>query len=282
MEKCRSGHNGTDSKSVLLRKLGPWVRIPPSPPNGGKMRDFFKARLSAFIAFGIVLIALLFTIFFMVRYEFEGEKNMPFEVEKILVISGADASEKETNEANMKWNVDINQFNDIYVLFKKNDANNKGERISEVRIENLTIKNAPKKGEIKMYKPSEDENKKFDYGENSAVDGKLVFTGDDETKNSSLKINRDGGTVKVRIANTKVGEYVSNEGEEINYDGTLIAKTDSTLEDLKADIQFDIVLVTDKLTYRATITTEIPVGNIVESGVSQKNIDVKNIVFKRE
>jgi hypothetical protein len=246
------------------------------------MRDFFKARLSAFIAFGIVLIALLFTIFFMVRYEFEGEKNMPFEVEKILVISGADASEKETNEANMKWNVDINQFNDIYVLFKKNDANNKGERISEVRIENLTIKNAPKKGEIKMYKPSEDESKKFDYGENSVVDGKLVFTGDDETKNSSLKINRDGGTVKVRIANTKIGEYVSNEGEEIQYDGTLIAKTDSTLEDLKADIQFDIVLVTDKLTYRATITTEIPVGNIVESGVSQKNIDVKNIVFKRE
>ena len=246
------------------------------------MRDFFKARLSAFIALGIVLIALLFTIFFMVRYEFEGEKNMPFEVEKILVVSGADASEKETNEENMKWNIDINQFNDIYVLFKKNNEYNKGERISEVRVENLVVKNAPKKGEIKMYKPSEDENNKFEYNENSAVDGKLVFQGDDETKNSNLKISREGGTIKVRIANTKVGEYVSNEAEEIKYDGTLIAKTDSTVEDLKADIKFDIVLVTDKITYRATITTEIPVENIVESGVSQKNIDVKNIVFKRE
>ena len=133
-----------------------------------------------------------------------------------------------------------------------------------------------------MYKPSEDENKKFEYNENSAVDGKLVFTGDDETKNSSLKISRDGGTIKVRIANTKVGEFVSNEGEEIQYDGTLIAKASSTIEDLKADIKFDIVLVTDKLTYRATIETEIPVGDIVESGVSQKNIEVKNIVFKRE
>ncbi len=246
------------------------------------MRDFFKARLSALIAFGVVLIALVFTVFYMVQYEIEGEKNMPFEVEKILVISGADASEKETNEENMKWNVDINQFNDIYVLFKKNDANNKGERISEVRVENLVVKNAPKKGEIKMYKPSEDENKKFEYNENSAVDGKLVFTGDDETKNSSLKISREGGTIKVRIANTKIGEFVSNEGEEIQYDGTLIAKASSTIEDLKADIKFDIVLVTDKLTYRATIETEIPVGNIVESGVSQKNIEVKNIVFKRE
>ena len=246
------------------------------------MRDFFKARLSAFIALGIVLIALIFTIAIMIQYEIEGEKNMPFEVEKILIISGADASEKESNEENMKWNIDINQFNDIYVLFKKNDEHNKGERISEVRVENLTVKNAPKKGEIKMYKPSEDENKKFDYNENSTVDGKLVFTGDDETKNSNLKISRDGGTIKVRIANTKVGELVSNEGEEIQYDGTLIAKTDSTLDYLKADIKFDIVLVTDKITYRATIETEIPVGNIVESGVSQKNIEIKNIVFKRE
>ena len=246
------------------------------------MRDFFKARLSAFIALGIVLIALIFTIAIMIQYEIEGEKNMPFEVEKILIISGADASEKESNEENMKWNIDINQFNDIYVLFKKNDEHNKGERISEVRVENLTVKNAPKKGEIKMYKPSEDENKKFDYNENSTVDGKLVFTGDDETKNSNLKISRDGGTIKVRIANTKVGEFVSNEGEEIQYDGTLIAKTNTTLDDLKADIKFDIVLVTDKITYRATIETEIPVGNIVEFGVSQKNIEVKNIVFKRE
>ena len=246
------------------------------------MRDFFKARLSAFIALGIVLIALIFTIAIMIQYEIEGEKNMPFEVEKILIISGADASEKESNEENMKWNIDINQFNDIYVLFKKNDEHNKGERISEVRVENLTVKNAPKKGEIKMYKPSEDENKKFDYNENSTVDGKLVFTGDDETKNSNLKISRDGGTIKVRIANTKVGEFVSNEGEEIQYDGTLIAKTNTTLDDLKADIKFDIVLVTDKITYRATIETEIPVGNIVEFGVSQKNIEIKNIVFKRE
>jgi hypothetical protein len=246
------------------------------------MRDFFKARLSAFIAFGIVLIALIFTVAIMVQYEIEGEKNMPFEVEKILVVSGADASEKETNEENMKWNIDINQFNDIYVLFKKNNDYNKGERISEVRVENLVVKNAPKKGEIKMYKPSEDENKKFEYNENSAVDGKLVFQGDDETKNSNLKISREGGTIKVRIANTKVGEYVSNEAEEIKYDGTLIAKTDSTVDDLKADIKFDIVLVTDKITYRATIETEIPVGNIIESGVSQKNIEIKNIVFKRE
>ena len=246
------------------------------------MRDFFKARLSAFIAFGVVLIALIFTVAIMVQYEIEGEKNMPFEVEKILVVSGADASEKETNKDNMKWNIDINQFNDIYVLFKKNNDYNKGERISEVRVENLVVKNAPKKGEIKMYKPSEDENKKFEYNENSAVDGKLVFQGDDETKNSNLKISREGGTIKVRIANTKVGEYVSNEAEEIKYDGTLIAKTDSTVDDLKADIKFDIVLVTDKITYRATIETEIPVGNIVESGVSQKNIEIKNIVFKRE
>ena len=69
------------------------------------MRDFFKARLSAFIAFGVVLIALIFTVAIMVQYEIEGEKNMPFEVEKLLVVSGADASEKETNEENMKWNI---------------------------------------------------------------------------------------------------------------------------------------------------------------------------------
>ncbi len=246
------------------------------------MRDFFKARLSAIIALGVILVALIFTVAFMIQYDIEGEKNMPFEVEKILVVSSADASEKESNEENMKWNIDINQFNDIYILFKKNDEYNKGERISEVRVENLTIKNTPKKGEIKMYKPSENENVMFDYNEKSAVDSKIVFQGDDETNNSNLKISRDGGTIKVRIANTKIGEFVSNEAEEINYDGTLLAKTDSTLEDIKALVKFDVVLSTDKLTYRATIETEIPVGNIIENGVSQKNIDVKNIVFKRE
>ena len=36
-----------------------------------------------------------------------------------------------------------------------------------------------------------------------------------------------------RAANTKVGEYVSNDDAEIAHNGTLITKTNATLDDLK-------------------------------------------------
>ena len=60
------------------------------------------------IAFGIVLSI-------MIKYTQEGETNMPFNLSEIIVVSSAEGIDKAENPDNNKWNLDIMQYNDIYL-----------------------------------------------------------------------------------------------------------------------------------------------------------------------
>ena len=74
----------------------------------------------------------------MLRYMVEGEKNMPFNLNKIIVISSSDGIDKD-NQGNSKWAFDINQNNDFYFYIEKNENFEKQETIKSIFIDNIEI-----------------------------------------------------------------------------------------------------------------------------------------------
>ena len=74
-----------------------------------------KETIKLIIAVTILALVLLGVAIAMIKYEVEGETNMPFTLKKIQTISSAEATTKSENPENYKWKIDINQYNDIYI-----------------------------------------------------------------------------------------------------------------------------------------------------------------------
>ena len=53
---------------------------------------------------------------YLKNYDENGEKNLPFNISKISIISTSEGIDK-TSETENKWAFDINQNNDIYICF---------------------------------------------------------------------------------------------------------------------------------------------------------------------
>ena len=91
----------------------------------------------------IIVVIIIFAILsvagiLILRYQVEGESNIPFEISKISIIETVEGIEKE--EATEKWNFNVNQNNDIYIYIEKNSDYNKTEIIEDVEISNINIK----------------------------------------------------------------------------------------------------------------------------------------------
>ena len=107
----------------------------------------------------ILFVTAIFSIvgLIMLKYEVEGETNMPFEVSKIIIVSTAEGI--EANQEVSTWNFNLMQNNDIYIYISKNDNYGKTELINEVTVENLKVESNAKVGEICFFK----QNNKNEY-----------------------------------------------------------------------------------------------------------------------
>ena len=239
-----------------------------------------KLKLAVTLAFIVIAFGIAITI--MLKYSQEGETNMPFNLSEIIVVSSAEGVTKEENPDNYKWNLNIMQYNDIYLQIAKNEDYDKNAYIESVTIENFSFTN-PKIGNTRVYMPNSTEGSLFSYDNSYLIQRSLTYKGAENSDTKTLKISSQGGMVLFRAANTEVGEYVSNDDAEISHNGTLITKTDATLEDLKYTISFDIVIETNIAKYRGNVSLELPCGDILTEGTSQLDQkDCSNIVFKRE
>ena len=84
------------------------------------MNKIVKEKLKEALVLFIIIIAFGSVLAIMLKYENEGEVNIPFKLTEMLVISSVDETEKEENPENYKRNLNINQYNDIYLKFEKN------------------------------------------------------------------------------------------------------------------------------------------------------------------
>ena len=95
------------------------------------------------IIFAILFIAGIISL----KYNVEGEGNPPFNLSKISIISNIDGTDTEDTEN--KWNLEVNQNNDIYLYIKKNENYKYTETISSVVINNF---NCPTLGDFTILK----------------------------------------------------------------------------------------------------------------------------------
>lgn len=89
----------------------------------------------AVILFGLGLIIL--------KYNVEGETNMPFKLGKVRIVSSSEGVDKAPGEN--KWSFDINQNNDFYIYIERNNKYNKQEAIKSIVIDNINVQKIKKK-----------------------------------------------------------------------------------------------------------------------------------------
>ena len=134
----------------------------------------------------IIIIMLFILGIIVLRYNVEGETNMPFNLSKITIISSSEGIDKDSGEN--KWAYDIAQNNDIYIYIEKNKRYTREEVIKSVNISNINISKEMQKGEITLYKPDQSsKNIIFKNSEENKVD-QIEYIGDMESSIQQMKI----------------------------------------------------------------------------------------------
>ena len=231
------------------------------------------------IILGIIAIILIIAGIIMLRYQVEGETNLPFELSKMIVISTAESKEIDKVD-NLKWNFSINQYNDIYLQFDKNEEYKKNTNIKNITLENFNIEKNNKKENIKLYRANSEG--KIIEDEAHLINNTLTYKGDKETKLDELNISNQGGIILLRSVNENVCEVRNNE-ETILHDGTLLSKGNANIEELQYKLSFDIIIETNKdIKYKGTINIDLPTGNVQTEGKTQiEKTDFSDVIFKR-
>ena len=229
----------------------------------------------------IIIIGIAFTaLMFILKYDETGEINMPFMVNKISVISTVDGQDVENPQA--KWDLRVNQNNDIYIYIEKNNNYNKTETISTVKIDNLRVEKNSNVGEIKFYRQSQDEKQLYKNIEENVFES-LEYKGSKSSNSKKLEISNQGGIIEFRCANNNIGVYKSDEDSEINHE-ELLKKININEEDLYGNIYFDLTIKLDsgKIFKAESIKITIPNSDLILNGKVGKEHDfTEKIIFKR-
>ena len=231
------------------------------------------------VILGIIVLILIIAGIIMLRYQVEGETNLPFELSKMIVVSTAESNEIEA-AADTKWNFSVNQYNDIYLEIQKNDEYTKNTNIKNITFENFVIEKNSGAENIKLYRANSEGKVVED--EAHLVGNSLTYKGEKETNLDELKISNQGSIILLRSVNQNVCEVRSND-EEIIHDGTLLAKGNTNSEDLNYKLSFDIIIETSRnIKYKGTITIDLPTGDVQTQGKTQlEKTDFSDVIFKR-
>lgn len=179
-----------------------------------------------------------------------------------------------------KWNLSLIQNNDIYIDIIKNKNYGKEEIINKIVIDNFKIEDEPKKGKIKIYRP-DSESLSFTNKEEYKVENEIEYKGAEKSDLNNLEIANQGGLIILRYVNEDLGNYKTDE-EEIIHDGTLLGKIGLTNEEIEFKVSFDISIeLNSGKKYKANANIEMPTGNLIGEGTTNKQINGNEIVFKR-
>ena len=236
-------------------------------------------KKSLFLAFILIIITIVFSI--VVRYNVEGEKTIPYSLEKILITCHVDANDNENQSEDSLWNIDLKEDNNIYIYIKKNNKDTK-ETIKSIKINNFNILEDPKYGNIKIYRPTGDlgtelyKNSVQDY-----LKSEIIYTGARVDTLKDLEIRNEGGMISFRVSLEDLGNFTSNEG--VTYDGSLLSKLGITNSDMKFRISFDLNITLDNdISFIGTIYLDLPCGDIINETEPYLEItDFDDIIFKR-
>ena len=234
----------------------------------------------------VMIIVIIFAILFVsgiiiLRYNVEGETNMPFSLTKIILISQVDGTETQPVDVNNRWAFNILENNDIYLYIDKNSDYTEQETIKSVKIDNINLVKAPNIGVSKFYRPDVSQETAMFVNNQENECTSLEYVAESKSDIKNMKISNQGGIVAFRYGIQDIGTYEGND-QEVNYT-ELLKKASIAEENLKANLQFDFTILLDSgKSFQTTITLDLPVDNIVEQGTTSQEItDVEQYIFKR-
>lgn len=242
------------------------------------IKDLINKKYFRRVMVTTIIAIILFAIgMFILKYNIEGETNIPFTISKIAIISSGEGIDKETTDT--KWAFDVYQSNDVFLYLDKNDSYGKTEIIKNVKIDNIQI-NAERKDNIKIYKPEEkEENVIFKNKEENIVQN-LEYLGEIQSNLKQMKISNQGGIIAFRCSNNNLKQFVTND-EEINHE-ELLKKAEVKKEELDIKITFDLALQLEAgKKYKTTVNLELPLEDVIEKGIASKEITELNIKWER-
>ena len=240
-----------------------------------------KQTIKLVIAIFALVLVITFALIIMMKYEVEGETNMPFKLSKIMIIGTAEGVEKE--ESDLKWDFSIYQNNDIYFYIDQNEETAQEDLlIKNIEISNIQVTKAPQKGTIQTYMPNSEAGRLYSYDEQFLVQDSLTYKGASQSSSTNLEIGSKGGTAWIRFSNTAIGDYSSDKDEEIVHDGSLLEKIKATKEEISFEISFDFMIETTENKYKANINLQLPTGDLAaEKTCYLEKTDMSDIIFKR-
>jgi len=244
-----------------------------------KLKNLVEKKIFHICVIVTIIVILLFILGFVIlKYNVEGEKNMPFGLSKISIISTSEGVDKPAEES--RWAFDVYQSNDIYIYIDKNKEYEKTELIKSVVVDNIQIESKNNEN-VKIYKPDLNEEKLIFKNKDENIISSLEYVGSDESDLKNLRISNQGGIVAFRCSNNNLAEYKSNE-EEINHH-YLLKKANISEEKIKIKLSFDFILKLESgKEYKTNVELQLPVGNVIEEGTTSQEItDLSNCIFKR-
>lgn len=235
------------------------------------------------LAMVIVIIAVILFLsgIIILRYNVEGETNMPFVLNKISVISQVDGEEKEVTDANNHFAFNVFENNDIYVYIEKNENYDKEELIKSVVINNISLETPPQMGITKFYHPEVAEVDTMFKNSAENETNSIEYIGDIKSDLKNMKISNQGGIVAFRYGIQDITTYETNENE-IQHN-QLLSKAQINVESIKSRLKFDLNISLDSgKMFQTTISLDLPIDDVVSSGVTSKEFtDMDNYIFKR-
>lgn len=294
-----------------------------------------KKRIKFFSVLFVLIIIIAFAIFTVMKYEVEGEKEVPFKVGKIIVISSAttetqektteqknsaeqtttqqeqpqqptESQENQTAEQNVEqaieqpaeqqvqqaeqekednyiWNEKVIQTNDICIVLDENKNYKSEQYIKNVKIENIEILENVKLGKIQVYMPNSLDDGLYKYTNDYLVGATLTYTGASSDNKKNLEIGNKGGCVFISFANVGIGEYKSNDDQEIIQGASILKKMNVSDEDLKFKVSFDLVIEAQDKTYKTNIVMDLPIEDLDGENEKGKEItDLNKLIYKRQ
>jgi hypothetical protein len=259
--------------------------------------DKCKKRIKLSLIILVVAIAVAFALFTVLKYQVEGEKVVPFKIGKIIVVSSAsttdvtaennegqnqDAEQQTQEQENYIWNERVVQTNDLYIYLDKDSNYPKDEVIKSVKIDNIQILENVKLGKIQVYMPNSLEDGLYKYANEFIVNSSLTYNGASNDNVKALQVGNQGGCVCISFANVGLGNYKSNEAQEIEQGGTILSQMNIANSDLKFKVSFDLIIEVEDKTYKTNLEFDLPVNELVGQKETHTEItDFSKTIFKR-
>lgn len=266
--------------------------------------DKCKKRIKLCIIILVVVVAVAFALFTVLKYNVEGEKNVPFRIGKVIVISSAQTTDanndsdknnnaegqsntentenQEQQEENYIWNERVVQTNDLYIYLDKDTNYKKDAVIRSVKIDNINILQNVKLGKIQVYMPNSLDDGLYKYTNEFLVNSSLTYNGAANDNIKALQIGNQGGCVCISFANVGLGDYKSNEANEIEQGGTILSQMNIANEDLKFKVSFDLIIEVEDKTYKTNLVVDLPINELVGQKETHTEItDFSKNIFKR-